>query len=734
MLIFKLPITSRGIVRLGRVLRPEILQFFSSYPVRLCQVYSLLECAFRSLLFFIASLIFSIPGHSDTVASTSIAQCRGGLNPAAVEERAENNLLNSTAGMEFEGSVPAQLEFRILAERIRSNLESQYPNDEVWVEEEPFGTIENSYHVKHSHDGWIDTYSVKVEGNLVSERRYEPEVKGVEITSPIMRTEEQVAVYIWILDDLRALGLKSRPDRGGIHVHRGVSPDETLKRVSELYTGVYKLMRSASEHFRLGSERGEFLDLWSLRSIVDSFQAVAEANPEATLSNGDVSQIAKRSVLRYEQRYSTIELRIFNSTLNQELNHFYFLLTQAIFDSWKLGQSSEVWSYIMSEEELDFSVVLEMMGFEVESVLLMLEDAAQKVEQLERQVGERKRRELPSQYVLASEVEQLVDQFWEPDHDSATLEQAIRQYRRSAPERDVQIGLFNILQHPKFRGLSKQLRSQLLLDFRELFELEQFIVREIWAIEVSQVDDFGSALGRTLTNTNVVAPELGLPLMRWTFYRLAEDGFDVYAFAAELAETPGALDQLFLLTESHMLVRKPIQRDIHFALLAAMLRVSNKPLHSMTAITILQHYQAEFQSRRVNLTPLFDEILNKSYRSHRVFLELITYINQLKLRGSRATEDVSNVKELIGVGIGWLERGKFPRILSGLVSYLGYNKDLLSEEELSSTLESLSRAFSIMSPDLTAEEISSLRLTYRLSSLRDIELSASREFLRQLGD
>ena len=669
-----------------------------------------------------------------TIARGEMApnQCVDILWAIEPEVDSASTFLSSTAGIEFEGSIPKHLSFRTIAEAIEADLKQRNPYDRVWIEEEPFGNIESSYHVKHDKNGWIKTYSIKVEGDLNFEKLYEPDVKGLEITSPIMRTEEEVSYFISILDELRSFGLKSRPDKGGIHIHWGVKETETLSNVSNLYKAVYKLIQSSLKHFNFGSDRGEFLNFLSFKSIVDNFAAVAQENPDETLSEGDVEQISKRSLMRYESRYGTIELRLFNSTLNPDLNQFYFEFTQAIFEAWKEGENSELWRYLMNNEPVSFESVLELMGLDVERVMSTLTQANQKLQELESQITHKKRNQLPSQYVMASQIEQFVDDFWSEDHNSQSLSTAIRRFKNIAPEKDLQIGLFNILQHPKFKTLPDLLRQQLFLDYRDLFALEQYVSRELWAIEVALRDDLLESLGPILTNVNTNDPLVGLPLARWIFYRVSDSNFDMYALTNAVNNTPGSLDQLLLLAERHMLISRPLQKEHHFMFFAAILNASNKPLSSMRAINVLNLYTAYFQRSRINLTPLFDEILKKSSRSHRVFLELLRYINNLQLRGSQTYQNVSDPKTLIAQAIYFLHRSNFPQIFNSIIKYVDIQKGQLRNDEISMIFDGLSASLSRMGPGLTNEEISSMSLAYRLSFVKETEIPEGQRLMEQI--
>ena len=152
----------------------------------------------------------------------------------------------------------------------------------------------------------------------------------------------------------------------------------------------------------------------------------------------------------------------------------------------------------------------------------------------------------------------------------------------------------------------------------------------------------------------------------------------------------------------------------------------------MRAINVLNLYTAYFQRSRINLTPLFDEILKKSSRSHRVFLELLRYINNLQLRGSQTYQNVSDPKTLIAQAIYFLHRSNFPQIFNSIIKYVDIQKGQLRNDEISMIFDGLSASLSRMGPGLTNEEISSMSLAYRLSFVKETEIPEGQRLMEQI--
>lgn len=290
-----------------------------------------------------------------------------------------NNRLASSAGFEFEGAIPAQLSFFDIANLIRSHLKTKFPDQDIELKALDHSFSETEYQILLTKDGKDYTFSVKADGTLVIENK---ELKGIEITSPIMEDDNDFYLFLKILEDVRTKGLVARQDVGGIHFHYGLPKDKTFKELEVLYALFVKAEKSILEYFRVHPGRSHHSSA-NLHNALRAIQEIVQEAPQRNLENLDVEEIKKRSILRVIPTLRTWETRFFNSTLDPEINLFYKEFVNRLFAKW-LNNDSELFEFINTAEEIDTKKLLEVLGFDLSKTDELMERLAYEAQLLDK--------------------------------------------------------------------------------------------------------------------------------------------------------------------------------------------------------------------------------------------------------------------------------------------------------------------------------------------------------------
>lgn len=270
-----------------------------------------------------------------------------------------NNSLSSTVGFEFEGAIPAQLTYQDVAKRIKDKAQELYPERTIELEEVEYDYGLSDYKVLIFGDEETLTISVKSDMSLSMEDKT---LNGIEITSPIMKTQKDYMNFLTLLEDLKELNLKARQDVGGIHFHYGLPLDRTYADLVPLYEVFAKGYESLLNYFKANPGRG-FQSVDKFVESFDELKKVAKSNPELPIRNYSVSQLHNRSILRILPPLHTWEIRFFNSTLDPEINEFYREFSDRLYSMW-LKRDPRLQDFLRERESIEAKDLLSLLGFD----------------------------------------------------------------------------------------------------------------------------------------------------------------------------------------------------------------------------------------------------------------------------------------------------------------------------------------------------------------------------------
>lgn len=227
-----------------------------------------------------------------------------------------------SVGMEFEGVIPQDMTNYDLAEHISNYLNDKgIPNT---VEKE-YRSDEDLYVIQFHFNNSLHTLSVLDDASLNESTLG----KGVEITSPIMRSEEETNLFLDLLQDLKRKEiLKTEDDLGGIHIHYGASSIKVgeLKTILQFFYLNSSTLKSA---FKMKNTRIQDNPI----SLITAIDLLSEYSPDTLVKDLTKSINFPKSLIRYKDETQTLEARVFNSSLeeNEQIANINF--TKKILDN-----------------------------------------------------------------------------------------------------------------------------------------------------------------------------------------------------------------------------------------------------------------------------------------------------------------------------------------------------------------------------------------------------------------
>lgn len=240
-----------------------------------------------------------------------------------------NAPLASSLGMEFEGAIPQFIRYEEVALKVQNRIKKLYPLSAVTVERQIVPYSDPPYKVIWELDG------VKREINILGDSSLQFEekgLKGIEITSPVMRVNSDFDFFVDIIDELKVLNLKPRPDKGGIHFHNGIPEGTSYEDLIPLYEFFLKGSKLLLEVFHVNPER----NVENNGVLVAMIAELRKLASEGRLVHNHVSyELNKRSIIRLTGHLKTFEIRAFNSSLDKEILSAYHHFNQRLFEKWR---------------------------------------------------------------------------------------------------------------------------------------------------------------------------------------------------------------------------------------------------------------------------------------------------------------------------------------------------------------------------------------------------------------
>lgn len=222
--------------------------------------------------------------------------------------------LHRSKGIEFEGAIPSYLDYKYIAQFIESRIQDLYPNSKVNITE---SIIDDTpvFKVQFNNDGQLYVYTVEDDTSLIF--GLDESVKSIEISSPILRNYQDIEKHLTIIEDLKKVGLKARPDEGAIHIHHDLDDDFSFEELYFIYSSFAKMQKSFREVFHYNDRRG-FNKSEHLEYIAKNLRRLIDSGEELEISTEVIELVDNKGYIRASHQYGTLEFRFFNSTTSKE--------------------------------------------------------------------------------------------------------------------------------------------------------------------------------------------------------------------------------------------------------------------------------------------------------------------------------------------------------------------------------------------------------------------------------
>ena len=695
---------------------------------------------FRGLIFIFALFMMGCGSTSRKEVRCPSSLTGPGCGPLIVPEMvvpggADDTPLPSTGGFEFEGSLPVEVEFSHLADEVKSFLQKIYPEDQITVSVENSSWYDNTYKVLHVRDGVEQIYTVKPDTKLYVDLTYEPEIKGVEITSPVFRTKAQASLFFQMLEHFRTFGLKSRSDIAGNHIHYGMRKDATYEDVLRLFKALERLLNVFTEDFAYNQERDEWIDLFGFKSLVSQLEEFVRDNPNTPVNSEKKFPPAfkRQSIVRIEPLLGTIELRIFNSNLAYMVNMFGFEFTMALF-SRVLDKETDLSRYLEKVEEPKINEVLFLMGLDSNQAEAAFDWSRRRVQELSDSVKQRRLRKSEDRYVLPTPVEALVDDFWKQGFDASTVIDRLSQLAADVPPGDIGIALFNIISGKDFEELDENLRTSVLIEAERLGGGFSFLQLEIGAIRMLESPGSGAVLADKISKMEMEDNSVLHPIIRRLLLHLDRSPEDTSPFFEALAGDQLAFGRFFESYEKYIRIRSPQLTPSQVSVLGNFLSFSELSEIGFRVIQLVDKMKFEIRKQVRVMAPFFTIILEKAREEHKIALETLSVLSSIARNGSLAPSNyVSDPEAWLDLGFRHLERGHHPKLLVALLEFMNRpNSPLLNlkfkRETYDYQMEAVLKKYQ---PKLLKNEKANLRSAFSRLLYHDTD-AVKQRFLRYL--
>jgi hypothetical protein len=266
----------------------------------------------------------------------------------------------TTLGVEFEGLMPDDLSYKDLGEILSKILSQKKPDISYEVEEVIYmtraGGVLRKALVKYKKDGRDYIYTIKYDETLSP--RFT--TKAVEITTPILHSSEDLDDFTAALRKLKEHYIEESPKDGGIHIHYALKKTPSLEQTYKLYKSIDQMYNSLITTFKVGEQRMHFLERSKLKELVEKLRKKT-MNDVSTIDINENELRNERTLVRFVERYGTVELRVFNSTMSQNRINIYADFSNRFFRAWE-NKDEELIKYFETHESADVLKVSEIIG------------------------------------------------------------------------------------------------------------------------------------------------------------------------------------------------------------------------------------------------------------------------------------------------------------------------------------------------------------------------------------
>ena len=212
-----------------------------------------------------------------------------------------------TVGIEVEAMVPVKIGLSGIVNILMSEVKQRY--GEVYLQHRPGGSID--YTLNYFKNGI--KYTFQVHHGLYAAKEH---FIDAEISSPIIRDKEDLDFFLNIVYLLKKKAkFKPQPSQAGIHVHYGFTKTSPAE-LGFLMTLFSSLEKQIIQSFSTTPNRRDVY----VNSTSDSLLYYLDKTPVSQMSvNGLQSVVSEKSYalnILSLQKYQTVEMRLFNSSVN----------------------------------------------------------------------------------------------------------------------------------------------------------------------------------------------------------------------------------------------------------------------------------------------------------------------------------------------------------------------------------------------------------------------------------
>ena len=274
-----------------------------------------------------------------------------------------------TTGVEVEGAVPKSLGLEGLANAAYNSLSSMGLDVERLFFLEP---VSRSYKTRVFLLRWNES-GYDYELKITQDFSVRPEVgySAVEVVSPILRHSKDAEVFLKLIEDLRAEGLKEEPNHSGVHVHVGV-PDLSAAELGLIAWAFQLFDERLREQIHFSEHRAGYVNRQSEAEIEDlASGAVTDVGVKGFV-NKHYAVKQNRYVginLASLKKFGTIEVRLFNSSVNPRVLRFARHLARKLIGGVR-SQNPDLLDVLVraEKEEVSSEELFEVIGLDLKRV------------------------------------------------------------------------------------------------------------------------------------------------------------------------------------------------------------------------------------------------------------------------------------------------------------------------------------------------------------------------------
>ena len=261
-------------------------------------------------------------------------------------------------GIEFEGSIPTFIDYEYVANFISRKVKKLYPLSKPVIHEttNEVGTV---FKVSFERDSQKYIYTIEDDVSLAF--GLDDTVRGIEISSPILRSYQDIEHHLSIIEDLEKVGMRARPDEGAIHIHHDLDDDFSYEDLHFIYTSFSKMQNSFRDVLHYNDRRG-YNKKDHLEYVAKRLKTLIDSGTNLDESLEVIEVVDDKGYIRTSHQYGTLEFRFFNSTTSKEEQ---LLFVDFINKFMKERNSPELIAHFKDNNEVSILDISQMIGAEL---------------------------------------------------------------------------------------------------------------------------------------------------------------------------------------------------------------------------------------------------------------------------------------------------------------------------------------------------------------------------------